>query len=58
MTTEEKVIAMKEAIVSMARIYGLNLTVYAGKIAFVDQEQRKIVALWSPKFTMPNESED
>ncbi len=58
MTTEEKAIAMKEAIVSMARIYGLNLTVYDGKIAFVDQEQRKIVALWSPTFTMTNESED
>ena len=58
MTTEEKVIAMKEAIVSMASIYGLNLTAYDGKIAFVDQEQRKIVDIWSPKFTMPNESED
>ena len=58
MTTEENVIAMKEAIVSIARIYGLSLTVYDGEIAFVDQEQRKIVALWSPTFTMPNESED
>ena len=58
MTTEEKVIAMKEAIVSIARVYGLNLTVYDGEIAFVDQEQRKIVALWSPTFTMLNKSED
>lgn len=30
---------------------GLNLTVYDGKIAFVDQEQWKIVAVWNPKYT-------
>ena len=58
MTTEEKVISMKEAIVSIARVYGLNFTVYDVEIAFVDQEQRKIVALWSPTFTMPNKIED
>ena len=31
----------------------LNLTIYEGKIAFVDQEQRKIVALWEAKYKMP-----
>lgn len=30
---------------------GLNLTVYEGKIGFVDQEQKKIVALWNPQYT-------
>ena len=33
---------------------GLNLTVYNGKIGFVDQEKRKIVALWSAKYHMPD----
>lgn len=58
MTTEEKVIAMREAIEFIAIQYGLNLTVYDGKIGFVDQEQKKIVALWTPTFTLPTESEE
>lgn len=57
MTTEEKVTAMKEAIEMIAIQYGLNLTVYDGKIGFVDQEQKKIVALWMPKFFMKEEGE-
>ena len=55
MTTEEKVIAMKEAIEMIAIQYGLNLTVYDGKIGFVDQDQKKIVALWTPNFSMQAE---
>ena len=58
MTTEEKVTAMKEAIEMIAIQYGLNLTVYDGKIGFVDQEQKKIVALWMPKFFMKEEGEE
>ena len=33
----------------------LNLTVYNEKIGFVDQEQRKIVALWDAEYKMPEE---
>ncbi len=53
MTTREKVIEMKNEIESIAIEYGLNLTVYDGKIGFVDQEQKKIVALWTPEFKLP-----
>lgn len=35
----------------------LNLTIYGGKIGFVDQEQRKIVALWDAEYKMPEEKE-
>lgn len=30
---------------------GLNLTVYEGKIGFVDQKEKKIVAVWNPEYT-------
>ncbi len=58
MTAQERATNMKLAIEVIAVQYGLNLTVYDGKIAFVDQEQKKIVALWTPKYTLPTESED
>ena len=58
MTTQERVTNMKLAIEVIAVQYGLNLTVYDGKIGFVDQEQKKIVALWTPEYTLPTESED
>lgn len=35
---------------------GLNLTVYEGKIGFVDQGKRKIVALWEAKYRLREES--
>lgn len=57
MNTQEKVNAMKEGIELLAVQYGLNLTVYDGKIGFVDQEQKKIVALWTPEFCLPGEWE-
>ena len=57
MTTQERVIAMKQEIEQVAIKYGLNLTVCEGKIGFVDQELRKTVALWSPKFKLPREGE-
>ncbi|MBO5010513.1 MAG: hypothetical protein J6D20_07460 [Clostridia bacterium] len=43
---------MKKRIEKLAIKYGLNLTVYDGKIGFVDQKQKKIVALWTPEYTM------
>lgn len=55
MTTQEKVIEMKKEIVESAKKYGLNLTVYDGKIGFVDQEQKNIVALWTPDFKLKGE---
>ena len=58
MTTREKVIEMKKEIESIAIEYGLNLTVYDGKIGFVDQKQGKIVALWEPEYKLQKESED
>jgi hypothetical protein len=57
MTTREKVIEMKKEIESIAIQYGLNLTIYDGKIGFVDQKQKKIVALWNPEFILKEESE-
>lgn len=52
MTTREKVINMKKDIEQIAIEYGLNLTIYDGKIGFVDQKQKKIVALWSPEYKL------
>ncbi len=50
MTTQEKVIKIKKNIVNACVKYGLNLTVYDGKIGFVDQKAKKIVALWTPQY--------
>lgn len=55
MTTKERVIEMKKEIEQLAIEYGLNLTIYDGKIGFVDGE--KIVALWTPEFKS-KENED
>lgn len=52
METKEKVIKLKEIIVRGAIECGLNLTVYDGKIAFVDQKEKKIVALWTPEYKL------
>lgn len=57
MNTQDRVIMMKLAITQAAMDFGLNLTVYDGKIGFVDQEEKKIVALWTPDFSLPKESE-
>ena len=32
--------------------YKLNMTIYDGKLAFVDQESRRIVATWGPQFKL------
>ena len=34
----------------------LNLTVHDGKIGFVDQEERKIVGLWEPMYSLPKQN--
>ena len=51
-TVEERCVRLKKLIEMSAVACGLNLTVYDGKIGFVDQEQQKIVALWGPEYTM------
>jgi hypothetical protein len=55
MTIEERVIEMRNEIEQIAIKYGLNLTIYDGKLGFVDQEQKKIVALWTPAFKLEGE---
>ena len=57
MTTREKVIEMKKEIENIATHYGLNLTVLDGKIGFVDQDAKKIVAVWNPEYNLQTESE-
>lgn len=52
MSVQDRVIKMKEMIQQAAIECGLNLTVYDGRIGFVDQDQKKIVALWTPEFTV------
>ena len=49
---QERAVKMKEKIEEAAVQFGLNLTIYEGKIGFVDQEQKKIVLLWEPSYTM------
>lgn len=53
MDYEEKVIGLKLDIEQACIRHGLNLTVYDGRIGFVDQKIGKIVALWTPEFKMP-----
>lgn len=54
-TVEERVLKLKSLIEMAAVACRLNLTVYEGKIGFVDQEQQKIVALWGPEYNMKGE---
>lgn len=35
----------------------MNMTIYDGKLAFVDQESRHIVATWGPQFKLSEEPE-
>lgn len=51
-TVEERVMKLKKVIELSAVACGLNLTVYEGKIAFVDMAQKKIVAIWNPEYNM------
>lgn len=53
-----RTLQLKEWIETGCQLYCLNLTVYDGKIAFVDQEQRKIVAVWNPQYKLSVSKED
>lgn len=50
MSIEERVATMRNLIVAAGISCGLNLTIYEGKIGFVDQEHKKIVAVWNPEY--------
>ena len=52
---ERAVIALKLDIEAACIKHGLNITVYDGRIGFVDQAEKKIVALWNPEYVMPKE---
>lgn len=57
MSPREKAVEMMHEIQQLGIKYGLNITVYRGEIGFVDQEHKKIVALWRPEFKIPIEDE-
>ena len=52
MTKEERVNGMIDRIQAAAIEFGLNITIYDGKIGFVDQSEGKIIALWGATHKM------
>ena len=49
---------LKDLITASCVICKLNLTIYDGKLGFVDQRSKRIVAVWSPAYTLKdNETE-
>ena len=55
---QQRAALMQRAIEAAGIAFRLNLTVHEGKIGFVDQKERKIVALWEPKYTLPDKEGD
>lgn len=53
MTLEERVMQLRNMIEAACVACGLNITIYDRKLGFVDQSQRKIVAVWNPQFKAP-----
>ena len=51
MDKQTTIIKLKREIEEICVKYGLNLTVYDGKIGFVDQSEKKIIALWEPQYS-------
>ena len=51
---------LQNQITMLCILNGLNLTVYNGNIAFVDQDMKTIVAEWAPQYKMSDipEKED
>ncbi len=45
-----KAVELQKEIETACVRYGLNLTIYDGKIGFVDQTDRKIVMLWDARY--------
>ena len=52
MNSRERAMALKNKIEAACIEYGLNMTIYDGKIGFVDQDARKIVAVWTPDYRL------
>ena len=53
----QRCIILKNLIEAAAKIAGLNICVYEGKIAFVDQERWRIVAVWETQYHVPRQEE-
>lgn len=49
---QRKALKLKEDIEKACIKRGLNITIYNGKLGFVDQSKRKIVMLWSPEYKL------
>ncbi len=49
---QKRALELKEDIERLCIRKGLNLTIYDGKIGFVDQSRKKIIMLWEPKHTI------
>lgn len=47
-----RVQTLVEFIRNACNICGLNITIFDGKIGFVDQQAKKIVAAWVPEYTV------
>lgn len=49
---EQRVTTLIGFIQNACRVCGLNITILDGKIGFVDQQAKKIVAAWAPEYTV------
>lgn len=56
MNSQMRAVALKSKIEQACIECGLNLTVYDGKIGFVDQLKRKIVMVWTPHHHLSQET--
>lgn len=51
---QKRALALKEDIEKACMKHNLNLTIYDGKIGFVDQKEKKIVMVWSAEYSAKN----
>ena len=49
---EQRVQTLVAFIRNACILCGLNITIFDGKIGFVDQKEKKIVAAWAPEYTV------
>ena len=52
-----RAVKLKETIETACKCYGMNLTIYNGKIGFVDPGSKRIVMLWGAEYKM-NEGDE
>ena len=48
---QKRAMALKEDIEKACVKHNLNLTIYDGKIGFVDQKEKKIVMTWNAEYS-------